>query len=232
MAIQVLNTKDLTTQGVKCLVYGPAGSGKTRLCATAPRPIVLSAESGLLSIRDSALPYIPIRNFAELGEVASWVLSSQEAKAFDTICLDSISEIGEVVLADLKEKHKDPRKAYGEVFDLMLKIIRTFRDLPGKNVYFSSKQERIKDETTGAVLYAPAMPGQKLGPELAYFFDEVFQLQLYVDPQTKEEIGALRTRKDAQFEAKDRSGKLDPWEKPDLSAIFNKIMGVVPTNQA
>ena len=37
--------------GVKCVVYGPAGGGKTRLLATAPSPIILSAEKGLLSLK-------------------------------------------------------------------------------------------------------------------------------------------------------------------------------------
>ena len=67
------------------------------------------------------------------------------------------------------------------------------------------------------------MPGQKLGQQIPYFFDEVFQLFVYQDPNTKQEIRALRTKKDAQFEAKDRSGALDEWEQPDLTAIFKKI---------
>ena len=35
--------------GVKMLVYGESGMGKTMLTATLPRPLLISAESGLLS---------------------------------------------------------------------------------------------------------------------------------------------------------------------------------------
>jgi len=226
MAIQVLNTKDLTTQGVKCLVYGPAGSGKTRLCATAPRPIVLSAESGLLSIRDSALPYVKIKKVSDLVEVRNWILNSAESKNFDTICLDSLSEIAEVFLTNLECKHG--QKAFFELKKTIIEVVRDFRDLDGKNVYFSAKEELSKVDYNGssAFKFLPAMPGQKVGPELPYFFDEVFQLSVFNGDDGKT-FGALRTQPTPQHEAKDRSGKLDPWEKPDLTQIFNKIMGVV-----
>lgn len=213
-----------SSQGVKVVVYGGAGSGKTVLCATAPRPVILSAEKGLLSLKSHNLPYIEIVTYDQLVEAHAWVMNSAEAKQFDTICLDSVSEIGEVVLADLKKRHKDPRKAYGEVQEQMIALLRSFRDLEQKHVYFAAKEEALKDGLTGAITYGPMMPGTKLPQQLPYFFDEIFQLFVYTDPSTKEETRALRTAKDAQFVAKDRSGKLDPWEAPNLSDIFTKIM--------
>src|SRR5579859_7128243 len=107
--IHSTNTLD-SRQGVKCCVYGLAGVGKTRLSRTAPRPIILSAESGLLSLRKENLPYIEIKNYAALTEAYNWSMQSAEARQFDTYLLDSCSEIGEVVLADLRTRHKDPRK--------------------------------------------------------------------------------------------------------------------------
>jgi ABC-type transporter Mla maintaining outer membrane lipid asymmetry ATPase subunit MlaF len=41
--------------GVKNLIYGGAGAGKTVLMATAPMPVLISAESGALSLRQSNL---------------------------------------------------------------------------------------------------------------------------------------------------------------------------------
>lgn len=212
-----------TEQGVKCLCYGGAGVGKTTLCATAPRPIILSAEAGLLSLRKHNLPFISINTFAELEECYNWVMKSKEAANFDTICLDSISEIGEVVLADLKLKNKDPRKAYGEAQEQMLGLIRSFRDMPRKHVYFTAKMEKVKDEGTNLMLYFPMMPGNKLPQQVPYFFDEIFQLDVFKDPQGQP-FRALRTQRDNQFEAKDRSGNLDFWEPPNLAHIFEKIM--------
>jgi len=224
MAIRLQNTAHLANaNGIKCLVYGESGVGKTRLISTAPRPVVISAESGLLSLRKFQIPYISINNFKDFEEAYLWIMKSVEMKQFDTICLDSISEIAEVVLSDLKAKNKDARKAYGEVQDSMLDMIRNFRDIPQKHVYFSAKQDMVKDGTTGAIYFGPMMPGQKLPVAVPYFFDELFQLIVYVDPATNTEVRAIRTRKDNQFQAKDRSGSLEAWEPANLTDIFNKI---------
>lgn len=223
--IKLQSTADVGLRnGVKMLVYGGAGAGKTVLCSTAPAPIILSAESGLLSLRRVRLPYIEIKTLQDLIEAYNWCKSSREAAQFATICLDSISEIAEVVLESEKQRQKDPRKAYFELQTILEKIVRDFRDLPGKHVYFSAKMEATKDGNTGAVMYGPSMPGQKIGPSLPYFFDEVFRLFVGKDPTNNQEFRALRTRPDYQSDAKDRSGMLDELEYPDLSRIIAKIM--------
>lgn len=105
----------------------------------------------------------------------------------------------------------------------MSDLMRSFRDLPGRNVYFSAKQERVQDDN-GRLLFGPSMPGQKLAQQIPYLFDEVFCYQMVKDangvPQRM-----LLTQPDGISVAKDRSGKLNAWEEPDLSAVINKIRG-------
>ena len=113
MAINVRTTGSLAANGVKLLVYGQAGAGKTSLIKTLPAPIILSAEGGLLSIRDANLPYIEISDLDTLREAYAWLTQSDEAKCFESVALDSISEIAEVVLNAEKKAAKDPRQAYG-----------------------------------------------------------------------------------------------------------------------
>jgi hypothetical protein len=226
MAVLITTTQQAAQlHGIKCLVYGKSGAGKTKLAATAPAPIILSAESGILSLREFQIPMIQIKTVADLTEVHQWALNSAEAKQFATIYIDSISEIGEVVLANAKAQVKDPRQAYGELIEKMVATIKAFRDLPGKNVVMAAKQEPIKDEMTGIVQYGPSMPGSKLGPQLPYLFDEVFRLGVGKTPQGVE-YRFLQTGPDLQYDAKDRSGSLDPVERPDLSFVFSKILGV------
>ena len=93
MAINVKTTGSLAANGVKVLVYGQAGAGKTSLIKTLPSPIVLSAEGGLLSIQDADLPFIEITSMTELQEAYTWLTSSDEAKSYKSVALDSISEI-------------------------------------------------------------------------------------------------------------------------------------------
>lgn len=223
MAINLRSTKGLHANGVKLLVYGNAGAGKTSLIPTLPNPIVLSAEGGLLSIADADVPFIEINSMATLMEAYQWLTESDEAKGFDSIALDSISEIGEVVLAEELKRNKDGRAAYGELNTVMTSMIRAFRDLPNKHVYFTAKCEKATDET-GRMLYAPSMPGKSLSMQIPYFFDELLALRVEKD-QDGNSQRALLCDSDGIWQAKDRSGKLDAWEAPDLGAIIAKIGG-------
>lgn len=223
MAISIKRTTEAKANGVKILVYGMAGAGKTTLCATLPQPIILSAEGGLLSISDADLPFIEITSMADLMEAFEWASSSEEAKSYESIALDSISEIAEVVLNYERKQTKDPRQAYGAMQEQMADIIRGFRDLPGRNVYFSAKCEKSQDES-GRVMYAPSMPGNKTGQSLPYFFDEVLALRIEKDNEGNTHR-ALMCDSDGLWQAKDRSGKLEAWEAPHLGAVIDKIKG-------
>jgi phage nucleotide-binding protein len=223
MAINVKTTGSLAANSVKVLVYGQAGAGKTSLVKTLPKPIVLSAEGGLLSIQDADLPFIEISDMETLREAYTWLTQSDEAKGFESVALDSISEIAEVVLNAEKKATKDPRQAYGAMQEQMADIIRAFRDLPGRHVYMSAKLEKTQDEM-GRVLYAPSMPGNKTGQALPYFFDEVLALRVEKDGEGVTQR-ALMCDSDGLWLAKDRSGKLEAWEAPDLGAIIAKMGG-------
>lgn len=223
MAINVKTTGSLAANGVKVLVYGQAGAGKTSLVKTLPNPIVLSAEGGLLSIQDADMPYIEISDMDTLKEAYTWLTSADEAKSYQSVALDSISEIAEVVLNAEKKATKDPRHAYGAMQEQMADIIRAFRDLPGRHVYMSAKLEKTQDEM-GRVLYAPSMPGNKTGQALPYFFDEVMALRVEKDGEGVTQR-ALMCDSDGLWLAKDRSGKLEAWEAPDLGAIITKMQG-------
>jgi len=182
MAINLRSTKGLHANGVKLLVYGNAGAGKTSLIPTLPNPVVFSAEGGLLSIADADVSYVEVSSYDTLMEAYRWVTESDEAKHFESIALDSISEIAEVVLNHEKKIAKDPRQAYGSMQEQMADIIRAFRDIPGKHIYFTAKCEKATDES-GRILYAPSMPGNKTGQSLPYFFDEVLALRVEKDAE-------------------------------------------------
>jgi phage nucleotide-binding protein len=221
VAINLKSTGDLTANGVKLLVYGQAGAGKTSLIPTLPNPIVLSAEGGLLSIQDAELPYIEIGTMADLQEAYKWLSESADAAQFESVAIDSISEIAEVVLNYEKKVNKDPRAAYGSMQEQMADIIRVFRDLPNKHIFMSAKLEKTQDEM-GRVLYAPSMPGNKTGQSLPYFFDEVLALRVERDAEGATQR-ALMCDSDGLWLAKDRSGKLEAWEPADLGAVITKI---------
>lgn len=222
MAVKLSSTKEIASDNRKVMVYSIPGAGKTTLCATLNEPtLIISAEGGLLSLRNFDIPVVEVSTIEDIKEVYKFILESHEAKHFRWICLDSISEIAEVVLASEKKLTKDPRQAYGALAETMTGLIRSFRDLP-RNVYFSCKSEKEKDEATGAMIYTPCLPGRRLGQEIPYFFDEVFALRVERNEEGQP-VRWLQTSSDAQYIAKDRSGCLDMFEAPDLGAIAAKI---------
>lgn len=232
MAVKIKNTRDVGTDGVKALVYGKAGIGKTTLMSTAENPIILSCESGLLALADIDVPYIEIETINDAYEAYEYLTEDPQGMKFKTIALDSISEIAEVMLTKLKKESKDARQAYGELADEMASFIRAFRDLKGRNVIFSAKQVRITDDDTGITSYFAAMPGKNLLNSLPFFFDEVFYMTLANDADGEPQR-VIKTSSEFGHDAKDRSGKLNAIERPDLGYIFSKIRGEVkePTEE-
>lgn len=215
--------KESSRHGVKCLVYGRAGMGKTTLCGTAPSPLIISAEAGLLSLRKKDIPVIIVGDFQEVREALNWCRTEATKNGIQTICLDSISEIGEKCLASEKKKSKDPRQAYGEMANTIIEIVKEFRDLPGFHVLVTAKETTVVDPITGVSQARPTAPGQQVGPALPYLFDEVFHAAKG-QGQDGKEFYYLRTAASFNADAKDRSGALEEIEYPDLSNIINKIL--------
>lgn len=215
MPIKIKNSNDVHTNGIKVIVYGKAGVGKTVLCSTAPKPIIISAEKGLLSLVGKNIPYIEVKSIADIQEAFDYTKNNA---AYETICLDSISEIAEVVLAELKKTTPDGRQAYMKLAEAMNPMMRNFRDIQ-KNVVFTAKMRVREDEMTNVSYREPMMPGQVLPNNIPYLFDEVF----YMDMDKKGER-KLITEAGISHIAKDRSGKLDKSEVPNLLMIFDKII--------
>ena len=226
MAIK-LTTTNQSSKFVKMLTYGDAGVGKTVLAATAPNPIIISAESGLLSLAHLDIPVIEVKTLDDVSEAYEFITESADAKQFETICLDSITEVAEVMLSTYKKADKDPRKSYGALADHMSTLIRSFRDLENKHVYFSAKQTRLEDDFTGVSTFRPAMPGKTLTNGVPFFFDLVMAMRIGEETDDDGKVTKyryLQTQPDMQYIAKDRSGRLDEIERPDLSFIINKIL--------
>lgn len=231
MAIKI-RTIDESIQdtGVKMLVYGLLGSGKTRLCATAARDdspvLIINAEAGMLSLRDIPdeqkrnISVVEVKTMGDMEDLYNYVAKEHR---FNWICIDSITEVAEVCLSNEKASVNDGRQAYGNLADIMMKLLRSYRDLPNYHVCMSAKMTRFTDEITNRTMYWPLMPGKTLSMGIGYLFDEVFALRVETDKEGTN-YRVLQTSRDVQYEAKDRSGRLSMWEVPDLSYIENKIV--------
>lgn len=227
MAVKLTTTSHLT-KFVKCIVYGPTGVGKTKLAETCPTPLIISSEKKMLSLKDSKIPVALIENHEDLEEILEKLKTDKKFSKFETIILDSVSDIAETILDYFKKNPLDnnphPQAAYGSLNDVIIPLIKGFRDLPGKHLYVIAKSKRMDDEVSGVATFAPMMPGQVLPQSLPYLFDFVFAMRIGETSKGKK-YRYLQTEACLQWSAKG-TDELNAIEEPHLGKLFNKVLGV------
>lgn len=210
--------------GAKSLVYGPPGIGKTPVANTAPRPLLCVTEPGLFSMKTSQIPTWIADTPAKIDEFFAWLKTSNETKVFDTICIDSISEMASIYLRDALGKTTQAgnkahgQAAYGKMGDKVLEHLNFLFHVQNKHTYLICKLD-IMD--TG--FKRPSFPGRFLNTEVPHLYDII----LHIDTHNIPGVGqyrAFRTAAAIDALARDRSGKLNEFEPCDLTALFNKAM--------
>lgn len=207
--------------GAKTVVYGPPGVGKTPILNTAPRPVLCCVEPGMLSMRLSNVPTFQAFTAKAIDEFFDWVLRSPEAANFDTICVDSVSQMAEVILEEELGRNRDGRKAYGEMSRRVMKHMNGVFFAQRKHTYLICKQASVEDGNIRQ--FRPYFPGQDLNVKVPHLFDVIMQLGIHNIPGAGQHK-AFRTSASLDAIARDRSGRLSEFEPCDLTALFNKIM--------
>lgn len=206
--------------GVKAIVYGKAGIGKTPIFATAPRPVLLACEPGMLSMKGTNIPTWEAYDSKRIMEFFDWFYRSNESKAFDTLGIDSLSQLCEIILREELKSNKDGRKAYGELSrKVMESVCEPLFYLPNKNTYLICKQA-VNDEN-GTAVKVPYFPGQDLNIKIPHLYDEILHLDEYNIPGVGKQV-AFRCKPSFDTKARDRSGKLSEFEPPHLGNLFAK----------
>lgn len=228
--MQIKTTKGLHSEQVKMLVYGMSGVGKTMLAGTLPtnETLIVSAESGLLCLSDKNIAVLEVGNFADVQNAYSAISKSAEFAKYKYIVVDSLTEISDMVIGFLEREpeFKDPKntiKMWGEYSKKMTALIKRFRDMP-RHVIFTALPDDVNDG--GVIVKKPMIKGQAVQALLPSYFDEVFYLS--IDSVTGDRY--LQTQPTHTATAKDRSGKLQHSEAPDLTNIITKIKGATPCN--
>jgi len=220
--MEFVSTMDAAKEtGLKVVVFGAPGIGKTRLLATTgdlDKTLIINAERGLLSLKDVDIKSKLIRSWKDLLDVQEYI--RKHPRVFSWVCFDSISEIGAVILEKELEKTRAPRAAYGKTRQMIAPILRNFRNMDGINVVFTAK-ESTREKPDGTIVHRAELPGNKLTADLLHSVDEVFCLRYKRGASEP----SLLCRGGAEYECKDRSGELDEDEPANLARIKKKIFG-------
>ncbi len=213
--------------GVKAVVYGGPGSGKTPLINTAPRPVMLACEPGLLSMRGSTVPTFQAFTPDLIDEFFKWLFGSNEAKNFDTIAVDSASQMAEIYLAGAeKGTSKSGNKmhglaAYGEMAKRTLEHLEPLYFMMHKHAYIICKQEL--SEEGNLKVKRPYFPGNMLPASIPYKYDQVLHLDIQNIPGHGQ-YKAFRCIGTIDVMARDRTGQLSEFEPPNFGELIKKAI--------
>lgn len=216
--MDIKKTDAIAPTQINALIFGESGVGKTTLASTLPpSTAIVSLESGLLSLRGFSIDYIEVKTLNDLREAMSDLAEGE----YKNIYIDSLSAISELFLADAKLEYPDDKqtmKMYGKLLESMTGFIKYCRDID-RNIFMTALQKTSQDEI-GRRFHVPDLQGS-ISTKCAAYFDFVFNFQ--VMESNGESKRVLLTTKTDSIIAKDRSGKLDSYEEPNLTKIIEKV---------
>lgn len=207
------------------LVYGVGGVGKTTFASTFPKPLLLDFENGAKYFKQRDID-------VDVVQMQSWFTNDdkkqlQELVAnYETIVFDPIGEMMEKLIHSDAINGSKYRQAdgsltmagWGKVKDHARAVLKWARDLDKNVVLVAHVDERPDDET----LVKRPLIATKISDEIIAMVDIVGYLDiLNVDGEEKR---VLRVNPaDKKYIAKDRTGTLDAYVKPEYDYIHEQI---------
>ena len=223
--MKIINTKDVTTGRFIGLIVGRSGSGKTFQAKLLPNPsevLVVSAESGLLCLKGTNIDVAEVKSMEDLRDVYTMLAKGSKYK---TIFIDSITEIAEVCLSDLKhsKEFSDRKMAlamYGEYNDQLTIMIKAFRDLNQYSVIMTCLTAEVQDGLE--IKRELNVPGTKIKNNLKSWMDICLCLEV-------KEVDGVKQRYFVTDDmisplAKDRSGMLDKYEEANIGKVMARVL--------
>ena len=222
--MQIKSTKDIKAERINALIYGQSGAGKTTLAGTLKgKTIIISLESGLLSLRSKDVDYIEIKGEGGVSKIAKIkeALNFVSKSDYVNVYIDSLTEIAQCFVEYAKHEYPEDRqtmKMWGRYSELITAFIKYCRDMD-KNVFFTALEKTTQDDV-GRRFCLPELPGS-IATKCPAYFDLVFNLR--VIKTDEKELRVLLTSSKENYICKDRSGKLQEYVKPDLGAIMHEV---------
>jgi AAA domain len=250
-------------RGIKMLIAGPTGVGKTSLLRTVEptRVLFVEGEAGDLSVQDLPLDTLRISDWPTARNLAcriggpnpSFSPTSCYSQAhyeaiggalenldrYDIIFVDSITAISRLSFRHAEQQPesfsrtgaKDVRSAYGLHGREMLQWLHQLQLVQGKHVIFIGILEKVFDEFNRPLGFQVQMEGSKVPREIGAIVDEFIVMDFLNFGDRKPPVRGFVCSSPNRFGfscCKDRSGRLEMIEPPDLGALIAKITGPGP----
>jgi hypothetical protein len=256
-------------RGVKILLLGPPGVGKTSQLRTLdPKStLFVEIESGDLAVIDVPVDTVRLPDWPAARDVAVRIGGANPSfpptacyseshlrgvggllpdhQRYQTVFIDSVTALARLCFRWCENQpealsasgKKDIRNAYGLLARELICFLGQMQHARRLNVVMVAILEWVVDER-GRGEWGVQLEGAKTGRELPGLIDEVITyqfLQFKDDAPNKPPMRGFvcTSPNDWGFPAKDRSGKLQQLEPPDLGKLIAKLArSAVPPEQA
>ena len=183
---------------------------------------------------DRSLPPEAAFSVAHYEHVVGQFGDPAQIERYATFFVDSITQMSRLCFTWCKSQpgaisdrsgKPDLRAAYGLLGQEMVGALTHLQHARGKNVVFVAILDERLDDFNRRV-FEPQIEGSRTGLQMPGIVDEVVTLaEIKADDGTSYRAFVTHTLNPFGFPAKDRSGRLDLLEPPDLGALIAKCAG-------
>jgi len=226
---------------LRCLLYGRAGTGKSRMACTFPGTKgIIDTDSGALVYTDKWGPCkiwsIGEDSTLSAGKPTAWEAARQildimiSDPDIDCIVLDSFTTLADACIKKImSDAGRDSQAPSFVEWSRQMELLKEFlfkAFSSGKHVISIFHEDVEKDELTGQIWCLPLITG-KLARKIPGYHDEVYHMEPTVQGNTK--VYQVLTRATRMYVAKSRLDSLIGLPEKidaDFSVIMKKIQAV------
>lgn len=226
--------------GMKALIYGASGEGKSTFAAHATldddlSPVLfLDTEGGsrqpLKDWGDPSRGYVlPVPDWATFAKAWSKIRKDLAAGTFvfRTVVIDTLDVLQEHVRDEGLKEGANKFDVYARVYDRIAAVIKGMSAHPDINFVCITHAALIEDEVTGATRVGPSFEGSKSAGRIPARFDLVGRLGSEPDPDHKgERRTVLVTRADNAVAKKNARHLPDKFVNPTIGSVVRAVRSV------
>ncbi len=208
------------------LVYGVGGVGKTTFASTFPKPLLLDFENGAKYFKQRGID-------VDVVQMRDWFTTDDKkelaklVEGYETLVFDPIGEMMEKLMKSDVVNGSKYRQAdggltmagWGAVKDHARNVLKWARDLDKNVVLVAHVDEKADDET----LVKRPLIATKISDEIIAMVDIVGYLDI-LNIEGEEKRVLRVNAADKKYIAKDRTGALEAYVKPEYDYIHNLIV--------
>ena len=213
---------------VKALLYGQAGSGKTRFCADAPNPMWFDFESSTETLRHwPEYEHIPVKRPKDVDELRKDIETASKDPSIETVVIDTITTSLDYYLRRRMDSFAAKRDKY-TLYEADYKYAtQVFTDLFGFlqdqpiNVVIIGHERIFRDVDSGNI--TGIVPD--ITPRLQQAVTRLVNVVGYLEVETSQHKGATRRlylNRTKVIEAKNRLNIQETYiQNPEWKELFN-----------